>query len=719
MLGAMTDITKIKKAEAELRDRGNQLDVLYGLASTVNRADSLQLIYDKALDAILTTLRADRASILLFDEQGVMQFQAWRGLSETYRRAVTGHSPWKRGETGMTPIVIEDVAASGIDSALKTVILEEDIQAMAFVPLTSSGRIIGKFMVYFERPWKLAEEDLGVAQGIADLLGTGIERKRAEQALRESEERLRLAIEAAEIGTWDLNCLTGENRWDRRCKALFGFPPEAHVEYKTFLAVLHPNDRARVLETIQRSVHPSSDGSYDIEYRIVTTDGREKWIRAMGRAFFEEREGERQPVRFMGTALDVTERKRSEQAALEAQDRLQRWSVELEQAVNVKTAELRQSHDRLRTMATELNLSEQRERKRLATDLHDHLQQMLVVGKLKLGQGKRVAEASPKAAKLMKETDDVLSEALKYTRTLVTELSPPVLRDHGLPTGLKWLGKYMEKHQIAVTVIVPEKDELALPEDQAVLLFQSVRELLINSSKYAGTGQATVSLEQRDGLLRIEVRDEGVGFDFAAAAAGTPSGGISSKFGLFSIRERMRALDGSFEIHSVPGQGTTATLLLPLGRNGEVEGKVTAADLKNSTLTSTLPPPAYRIRVLLVDDHIMVRQGLRTVLDTYADVKLIGEAGNGEEAVQLVDQLRPEVVVMDINMPKMDGIQATEQIMIRYPETIVIGLSVNAATENEEAMKRAGAVGLMTKEAAVEQLYGAIQEAVRSVARTR
>ena len=126
----MTDITKIKKAEAELRDRGNQLDVLYGLASTVNRADSLQLIYDKALDAILTTLRADRASILLFDEQGVMQFQAWRGLSETYRRAVTGHSPWKRGETGMTPIVIEDVAASGIDSALKAVILEENIQAM-------------------------------------------------------------------------------------------------------------------------------------------------------------------------------------------------------------------------------------------------------------------------------------------------------------------------------------------------------------------------------------------------------------------------------------------------------------------------------------------------------------------------------------------------------------------------------------------------------------
>ncbi|MFY4728266.1 PAS domain-containing protein, partial [Nitrospira sp. BLG_2] len=197
MLGAMGDITKIKKAQAELGDRGNQLNVLYDLASAVNRADSLHVIYDRALDAILTTLRADRTSILLFDERGVMQFQAWRGLSETYRGAVAGHSPWKRGETGTMPIVVEDVAASDIDPALKTVILDEGIRAMAFVPLTSSGRIIGKFMVYFERSWTLDKEDLGVAQGIADLLGTGIERKRTERALRESEQRLRAIMDYA------------------------------------------------------------------------------------------------------------------------------------------------------------------------------------------------------------------------------------------------------------------------------------------------------------------------------------------------------------------------------------------------------------------------------------------------------------------------------------------------------------------------------------------
>jgi DNA-binding NarL/FixJ family response regulator len=119
------------------------------------------------------------------------------------------------------------------------------------------------------------------------------------------------------------------------------------------------------------------------------------------------------------------------------------------------------------------------------------------------------------------------------------------------------------------------------------------------------------------------------------------------------------------------------------------------------------------IRVLLVDDHIMVRQGLRAVLEAYADIELIGEAANGEEALRLVDQWRPAVVVMDINMPGINGIEATSEIKKRYPETVVIGLSVNAEGENQEAMTRAGAALLMTKEAAVEELYDAIQNAVR------
>ncbi|HET7909171.1 MAG TPA: ATP-binding protein [Nitrospira sp.] len=249
---------------------------------------------------------------------------------------------------------------------------------------------------------------------------------------------------------------------------------------------------------------------------------------------------------------EIIKRKRTE-------DALADLTRHLEERISERTQQLR-------ALATELNLAEQQERKRLAVELHDHLQHLLVLGKIKIGQGKRYAQQSPAVIELMRQVDDVLSDALRYTRTLVAELSPAVLRDHGLPAALKWLGEYMQKLAMRVTVNVPDAPEVVLPEDQAVLLFQSVRELLINASKYAGTGEASVTLEYSSNELRIHVRDHGAGFDVGAVAAAAPAGGGSSKFGLFSIRERMAALGGSFDIQSAPGEGAFATLTLPLSR---------------------------------------------------------------------------------------------------------------------------------------------------------
>jgi DNA-binding NarL/FixJ family response regulator len=118
------------------------------------------------------------------------------------------------------------------------------------------------------------------------------------------------------------------------------------------------------------------------------------------------------------------------------------------------------------------------------------------------------------------------------------------------------------------------------------------------------------------------------------------------------------------------------------------------------------------IRVLLVDDHAMVRQGLRSILATYPDFEVVGEACNGEEALRYVRELVPSVVVMDINMPKLNGIEATARIKRNYPHVVVVGLSVNTSDENRNAMTAAGATRLITKEAAVEQLYAEIKESV-------
>jgi DNA-binding NarL/FixJ family response regulator len=121
------------------------------------------------------------------------------------------------------------------------------------------------------------------------------------------------------------------------------------------------------------------------------------------------------------------------------------------------------------------------------------------------------------------------------------------------------------------------------------------------------------------------------------------------------------------------------------------------------------------IRVLLVDDHTLVRQGLRSALEAYSNIDVVGEAGDGEEAVERAAKLQPEVVVMDINMLKMDGIAATRLIKIQHPEIVVVGLSVNAKDYYLDAMQQAGAFEVLMKDSAVDTLYGAIQRGVAAV----
>lgn len=540
------------------------------------------------------------------------------------------------------------------------------------------------------------------------------DRKEAELALRESEERYRATFANAAVGISHVGL---DGRWlrfnDTLC-TITGYPRE-NLLTMTFADITHPDDLEADWAQARRVLGGKIE-TYSMEKRYVRKDGSLIWVHLTVSLL---RDALRRPLHFIAIIEDIDDRKRVEEALREAQARLQRWNVELEQAVNIKTAELWQSQDRLRALTSELNLAEQRERKRLATELHDHLQQMLVVGKLTIGHGKRVASGVPACETVLKKVDDILSDALTYSRTLVAELSPPVLRDHGLAASLKWLAEYMKKkHEHIVTVSVPDDQGLDLPEDQRLLLFQSVRELLINSAKHAGTGQAALTMEQRADHLRITVNDEGTGFDLAAAV-GTPSDEISFKFGLYSIQERMRALGGSFTINTAPGRGTKAALSLPLTSSAET--KVLSpelsgtADLVLSTQHSTLQKNAT-IRVLLVDDHAMVRQGLRSVLDAYADIQVVGEARDGMEAVNLVEDLRPRAVVMDINMPKMNGIEATTQIKTKWPETAVIGISVNIGDDNSDAMRRAGAATLLTKDAAVEQLHDMIVQAVGSEA---
>jgi PAS domain S-box-containing protein len=175
---------------SELAAANRQRDALYLLSEQLHHANSLAASFDAAMDAIETALNCDRSAILLFDGEGIMQFVASRGLSEPYREAVTGHSPWKVGETDATPIDIADVESSELPAALKATVLGEGIHAAAFIPLVSEGALIGKFMAYFRQPYAFTRDDLSVSLVIARQLAFAIQRNRTEQQLRERETQL-------------------------------------------------------------------------------------------------------------------------------------------------------------------------------------------------------------------------------------------------------------------------------------------------------------------------------------------------------------------------------------------------------------------------------------------------------------------------------------------------------------------------------------------------
>jgi len=404
-------------------------------------------------------------------------------------------------------------------------------------------------------------------------------------------------------------------------------------------------------------------------------------------------------------------------ARQKVEEQLRLLADHLEQAVEERTGDLVKAHDRLRTLTKELHLAEQRERQRMAAELHDYLAQMLVLLKLKLDQACRIEGLHAQCAKILRQAHEILTESISYTKTLVHDLSPPILREFGLTAGLRWLAERMQRNDLSVSLDMHEDRFARLPQDYAILLFQSVRELLMNVKKHAQSGRAWVVFDQRSQYIRITVRDEGVGFDATAEMLS------QSNFGLFSVQERMKALGGTLEIISKSGKGTTATLFVPISI-----GTITDSSPRvNTSLTDQEHQPVAAldgyaeqldrrgalIRVLLVDDHAMVREGLRSVLNAYDDVEVVAEAADGGAAITAVEMYRPSVVVMDINMPSMNGIEATAIIKARYPAVQIIGLSVQAGGENQQLMSKAGAYKLLTKEAAVGQLYEAVRDAAR------
>jgi two-component system sensor histidine kinase/response regulator len=202
----------------------------------------------------------------------------------------------------LTNSVIGDAAVGDQEWARR-----EGMVAFAGHPLVVGGCLVGVMAMFARQP--LPDATLGALASVADMLALGIQRKQAEEALRDAEELQRFCLEAASVGTWEANMITGELRWSENNGLLLGLPPGVRIEtHEGFLELVHPDDRSSIEQAVGRAIQ--GGGSYQVEFRCVWPDGSTHWMAGRGRVGFDDRG---KPIRVMGIGWDITERKQAEQ----------------------------------------------------------------------------------------------------------------------------------------------------------------------------------------------------------------------------------------------------------------------------------------------------------------------------------------------------------------------------------------------------------------------
>jgi PAS domain S-box-containing protein len=535
----------------------------------------------------------------------------------------------------------------------------------------------------------------------------------AKEVLQEREQRLRLALDASMAGAWTWDPFTNQSRWDDRFHAQYGFAEGAPQTFDTWISSVHEDDLPKVFAHLE-DVLQRHQNDWNIVFRAVRPDGTVRWMHSVGRA---DRIPDGQLTRMTGINLDITERRRAEEVlqARRDEERERALQKQAEEALRRSHAELEQSHAELerRTLqlsrlASQLTLAEQTVRKQLASTLHDGLQQLLFSAGITLDQAVQPGSQDDQAA-LLEKARAVVKEAIEAARTLTVNLFPPVLHVGGLPAALSWLARRtQEQYSIVVNVTA---DPQANPEtsDVRILLFEAVRELLFNTVKHARVDRVDVNLAVGPGdTIQIRVSDEGVGFDPTVTLhdKNQPQAGL----GLFSIQERFALLGGHLDIISAPGTGSRFTLTLP--RTGltrlATDGIATAprdTDRQERLAGSAARGTSKSLRILIADDHDVVRAGLRELFSERPELRVVGEAANGIDAISRAKALQPDVILMDVAMPQKNGIQATEEIHDTLPHIQIVGLSTYGDETTERAMREAGAQAYFSKTESTHRLF--------------
>ncbi len=340
-VGVQNDVTEQRRAEDALRVQAGAGGLLAAPLSYEERLVGLarlavpRLADWCAVDVVDDTGSVRRLAVEHEDPEKVaLAYELWRRYPAPPDAPRGMRRVLRTGEPEMVDDISDELLRESVGDPGQLAMLRElGLRSYMIVPMVARGRTLGAITLASAASGRrYGKDDLEQAETLVRRVAMAVdnarlyeeaqreisERERVEGELRESEDRLRLATEATQLGTFDFDPVTGELVWDERCKQIYGLPPDAGVDYETFLRALHPDDREETNGAIQRVLEPAGAGEFEREYRVVRlADGQERWAEARGRVYFE---GGR-AVRFIGTMLDVTEEKRAEEALKRSEER--------------------------------------------------------------------------------------------------------------------------------------------------------------------------------------------------------------------------------------------------------------------------------------------------------------------------------------------------------------------------------------------------------------
>ncbi len=348
------------------------------------------------------------------------------------------------------------------------------------------------------------------------------------ELLRESEVRFRTIFEGSNIGIALVDQQGRIVESNPALQKLLGYSQE-ELRHKEFTEFIQPEEAAGCRDLFQELVSGNRK-SYRMEKRYVNGSGGLAWGRLLVSPF-QSPGSEGQFA--IGMLEDIGDQKEAE-------------------------AKIRDYQEKLRSVALELSLTEERERRRLATDLHDNVGQILALAQIKLG-GVRQSASNGQVGPL-DEVRQLIEQTIRYTRSLGFELSPPILYDLGFEAAVEWLAEQVQEQYGVQVKVAADRNPKPLHDEILILLFQLLRELVTNVVKLGRPNNVSVLIRRNRSTLAVEIENDGLEMDLGPESLMPSAGGL----GLFGIRERLKYLGGSLDVEAIPGQGTKMILKVPL-----------------------------------------------------------------------------------------------------------------------------------------------------------